>query len=365
MARASFMASPDVASGVLEPTSGSSALPGNAHSAELPKLALGALGVVYGDIGTSPLYAVKECFTLPHGVAPTPANIYGVLSLIVWAITIVVSMKYLLFVMRADNAGEGGVVALMSLIARGDRAASPRRRTLLLVTLGLCGASLLSGEGVITPAISVLSAVEGLGVATSTFSPFVVPLTCGILVALFSIQRRGTRLAAESLPLEAFLEDVALTRPHRVPGTAVVLSSVRRGTPNALLHQFKHLRVLHEQIVILSIVTDAVPEVPVEDSVHLKRFGHGFWAVTAHCGFTESPSVTEVLRRCEPLGLRVTEANASYYLGRETLVSTRSRGMAMWRKRLFAFLSRNARAPTDFFAIPPNRVVEFGARIEL
>jgi KUP system potassium uptake protein len=625
---------------------------------DLTKLALGAVGVVYGDIGTSPLYAVKECFAQPHGVAPTPANIYGILSLILWSITVVVSVKYLLFVMRADNAGEGGVVALMSLIGSSERAAIARRRTLILVTLGLFGASLLSGEGVITPAISVLSAVEGLGVATTAFAPIVVPLTCGILVALFLIQRRGTaglgllfgpltlcwfvaiaaagmpgivrhpailgavnplhalrfllahgrhgflvlgsvvlcitgcealyadmvhfgrsairlawytcvfpallinyfgqgalllerpaaavnpffsmvpagclypmvvlatiaavvasqalisgafsltrqavqlgylprvtivhtsgkaegqiyvpevnaalmvaclvlvlgfrsssnlasaygiavtgtmsittvlffflardrwgwslakagslallfltfdlsfflacsakfanggwvpvllalatftvmqtwkrgrdllaaRIGAASLPLELFLEDVARTKPHRVAGTAVVMSSIRRGTPNVLLHHFKHNQVLHEQIVLLSIVTDAVPEVPAAESIRMKSFGQGFWAVTAHNGFMESPDVMEILSRCRPLGLRIAEARTSFYLGREILVSGKGKGngttraISEWRKRLFSFLSRNARPATDFFAIPPDRVVEIGAQIDL
>jgi KUP system potassium uptake protein len=178
-----------------------------AHGFDLAKLALGALGVVYGDIGTSPLYAIRECVTLPHGVAPTPDNVFGVLSLVFWAITLVVSIKYLVYVMRADNDGEGGVLALMALVSRPppveDRAdtsgAIPTRRTwsgvrvkMTLILLGLFGAALLYGDGVITPAISVLSAVEGLEVATRTFSPYVVPLTCLILVALFAVQKRGT-----------------------------------------------------------------------------------------------------------------------------------------------------------------------------
>ena len=181
-----------------------------AHGAGLAKLALGAIGVVYGDIGTSPLYALKECVTLPHGVAPLAVNIYGVLSLIFWSITLVVSVKYLIFVMRADNDGEGGVLALMALVARPTAAAVTadesgahrastrttwtglRKTKMLLIVLGLFGAALLYGDGVITPAISVLSAVEGLEVATSAFSPFVVPITCVILVILFAMQKRGT-----------------------------------------------------------------------------------------------------------------------------------------------------------------------------
>jgi KUP system potassium uptake protein len=619
---------------------------------DLMKLALGALGVVYGDIGTSPLYAIKECVALPHGVAPTPASILGILSLVFWSITLVVSVKYLTFVMRADNNGEGGVLALMSLVAPKDAQGS-RKRTMVLVMLGLFGAALLYGDGIITPAISVLSAIEGLEVATTTFSPFVVPITCLILIGLFAVQRRGTggigaifgpvtlcwfvaiaiagvppllrhpeilraidprfavgfflahgthgflllgsvvlcvtggealyadmghfgtrairiawysavfpalllnyfgqgalllerpdlsgnpffglfsgiwlypmvvlatvaavvasqalisgafsitrqavqlgymprvtivhtsgktegqiyipevntalmlmcvalvlgfkqsgnlaaaygiavtgtmsitsvlfyyvarrrwnwsraragsllvmfltfdlaffaasfakiahggwvpilvaagvftvmitwkrgrallaeRVAADALPWEAFMADIEMSKPHRVAGTAVFLTSTRRGTPNVLLHHFKHNKVLHDQVVILSVVTDDVPEVPAKQSVRYKSFGHGFWAVTAHYGFMQSPNVLEALRRCRPAGLRLNPADTSYYLGRETLLPVPGgAGMAQWRKRLFRLLSRNARSATDFFNIPPNRVVEIGTHIEL
>jgi KUP system potassium uptake protein len=173
------------------------------------------------------------------------------------------------------------------------------------------------------------------------------------------------RSAADTLPLALFLADIELTKPYRVPGTAVFLSSTRRGTPNVLLHHFKHNKVLHKQVVILSIATDAVPEVADQDKVRLKSFGQGFWAVTAHYGFKESPEILDVLRRCRVLGLAMDEADTSFYLGRETLLSRRGQGMAEWRKMLFRFLSRNARSATDFFAIPPNRVVEIGAQIEL
>jgi KUP system potassium uptake protein len=641
-----------------------------AHGSGLAKLALGAIGVVYGDIGTSPLYAVKECVTLPHGVAPISVNIFGVLSLIFWSITLVVSVKYLLFVMRADNNGEGGVLALMALVARPREGAvnadesganqastrttwtSLRAPKMLLIMLGLFGAALLYGDGVITPAISVLSAVEGLEVATTAFSPFVVPITCVILVILFAMQKRGTggigavfgpmtviwfvfiaaagfpwivrrpeilravnpiyafrffalhrmhgflvlgsvvlcvtggealyadmghfgtrairlawyacvfpallinyfgqgalllerpeaaanpfyglvsgawlypmviiatvatvvasqalisgaysltrqavqlgylprvtivhtsgqtegqiyipevnwmlmiaclalvvgfressaladaygiavtgtmaitsilfyfvardlwkwgalqagalvalflcfdlsffvacsvkiahggwfpiavatvvftimltwkkgrtllaeRIAADALPLGIFLADIEATKPHRVPGVAVFLSSTRRGTPNVLLHHFKHNKVLHKEVIILSITTDAIPEVPDDEKVRVKSFGQGFWGVTAHYGFKESPEALDVLRRCKAQGLPINEADTSFYLGRETLKSGRGTGMAEWRKMLFRFLSRNARSASDFFALPPNRVVEIGAQIEL
>ena len=636
---------------------------------EMAKLALGALGVVYGDIGTSPLYALKECVTAPHGVAPLPANIYGLLSLFFWSITLVVSVKYILYVMRADNNGEGGVLALMALAARVGQqkieAESPKgkrpkrswqevkRARVPLIMLGLFGSALLYGDGVITPAISVLSAVEGLEVATHAFTPVVAPLTCVILVALFWVQKRGTggigavfgpvtlcwfvaiaamglpwvirhpqiltavnpvhagrffaahgkhgflvlgsvvlcitggealyadmghfgtrairlawytcvfpalllnyfgqgalllerpeavvnpfyamvpsawlypmvglataatvvasqalisgafsltrqavqlgylprvtvvhtsgktegqifipevnrllmvacvalvlsfrassnlaaaygiavtgtmgitsilsywvardrwgwsilragsflvfiltidlsffiacsakiasggwfplalacgmfsvmvtwnrgrtllgeKIAAETLPLSLFLADVEEMKPYRVSGTAVFLASTRRGTPSVLLHHFKHNKVLHKQVVILSVTTDAVPEVPELQKIRLKKFNQGFWAVTAHYGFMESPDVADILRRCRARGLETEVGDTSFYLGRETLiVKPGGKGMADWRKYLFRFLSRNARSATDFFAIPPNRVVEIGAQIEI
>jgi KUP system potassium uptake protein len=622
-----------------------------AHGSDLTKLALGALGVVYGDIGTSPLYALKECVTAPHGVAATHANILGLLSLVFWAITLVVSIKYLLFVMRADNDGEGGVLALMAL-ALGKQDDKPHPRARWLIALGLFGAALLYGDGVITPAISVLSAVEGLTVATDAFTPVVVPITCAILIALFLLQKRGTggigyvfgpitlvwfvsiglvgvpwilrhpqilaavnplygvrffaahgrhgflvlgsvvlcitggealyadmghfgtrairvawyscvfpalllnyfgqgalllerpeaaanpfyatvpaqwlypmvvlatlatvvasqalisgafsltrqavqlgylprvtivhtsgktegqiyvpevngmlmiacvalvlgfressnladaygiavtgtmgmtsflfyyvahhrwgwsaaragallalflsfdlsffiacstkiahggwfpltvavgifttmmtwkrgrallaqKIAEVSLPMDVFLEDIDRTNPHRVAGTAVFLASTRRGTPAVLLHHFKHNKVLHQQVVILSIVTDAVPEVPPADFVRIKFFDRGFWAVTAHYGFMQTPDVLQVLRACAGQGLYINENETSFYLGRETLITGKGKGMAPWRKRLFRFLSRNARSATDFFSIPPNRVVEIGTQIEL
>ncbi|NJD11509.1 MAG: potassium transporter Kup, partial [Gemmatimonadetes bacterium] len=154
-------------------------------------LAFATLGVVFGDIGTSPLYAFRESFHQNYGLAPSPANVLGVLSLICWALILVISVKYLVFVLRADNQGEGGILALTSLVAppRRERATGTGR---VLVLLGLFGASLLYGDGIITPAISVLSAVEGLQVATPVVQPFIVPITIAILIGLFAFQSRGT-----------------------------------------------------------------------------------------------------------------------------------------------------------------------------
>ena len=164
--------------------------PAHPQGRQLAVLTLGALGIVYGDIGTSPLYALRECFHGPHGIAPTPDNILGVLSLIFWSLTLVVSIKYLVFVMRADNGGEGGILALLALVSR--QADASRRSRAALIPLGLFGAALLYGDGMITPAISVLGAVEGLAIATHVFEPYVVVITVVILVGLFLIQSRGT-----------------------------------------------------------------------------------------------------------------------------------------------------------------------------
>ena len=156
----------------------------------LPTLTLAALGVVFGDIGTSPLYAVKETFSPVHGIALTHANILGGVSTIFWALMIVVSLKYVVLIMRADNKGEGGIMALIALAQTAIRDHPGWRIPLLLI--GVFGASLFYGDAVLTPAISVLSAVEGLEVGTSAFKPYLVPIAVGVLFALFAFQRRGT-----------------------------------------------------------------------------------------------------------------------------------------------------------------------------
>ena len=162
------------------------------HKSGMAALSLGALGVVYGDIGTSPLYAFQTAFSPDHGVPYSPDNILGVLSLIFWALTLIVLVKYVLLVLRADNDGEGGILALMALVMR--RYAKGTRGRTVAITLGLVGASMFYGDSVITPAISVLSAMEGLSVATPIFNDWIVPITAGILVGLFVVQKHGTAL---------------------------------------------------------------------------------------------------------------------------------------------------------------------------
>ncbi|MCK0510393.1 potassium transporter Kup [Aromatoleum buckelii] len=177
----------------LEGVNTSPAAAATAHAAAprrgIAGLAVAAIGVVYGDIGTSPLYTLKEVFNGPHAVPVTPQNVYGILSLVFWALVLVVSAKYVLFITRADNRGEGGIMALTSLVLR---AVPPGRKVWVLSALGVFGAALFYGDGMITPAISVLSAVEGLEVATPAFRPYVLPIALAVLCGLFVIQRHGT-----------------------------------------------------------------------------------------------------------------------------------------------------------------------------
>jgi KUP system potassium uptake protein len=623
--------------------------PGSAKKHGLASLTLGALGVVYGDIGTSPLYAVRECFHGPHAMAPTRENVLGVLSLIVWSLLIVISTKYLAFVLRADNRGEGGVLVLMSL-ARGERLGA--KSQLALGVLGLIGAAFLYGDGMITPAITTLSAMEGLGLVTTAFDPYVLPLTIAVLVMLFAVQRRGTggigaifgpvmivwfavlgilgarqiaaapgvlaavnplaalrfaaghgwasfltlgsvflvvtggeslyadlghfgrrpirlawflvalpglllnyfgqaslllerpeaahnpffllspswalvplvvlataaaiiasqavisgafsltraavqlgyiprveiihtskeeigqiytpgvnwalmiatialvltfrsstnlaaaygiavastmiitsiflfvvasrvwrwplwvvlpvcglfllidvaffganiiklpqggwmpvlvaaviflvmmtwkrgrellgeRLASTSIPVGALVADSGRRHLARVAGTAIFLSSDARSAPIALLHNVKHNRVLHEKNVFLTVQTEEVPHVPREQRVKIEELGNGFWRVIARYGFMEDPHLPRALRQASEQGLDIDPQRATYFLSRNTLLASKRPGMALWRERLFVYLSRNASRPTQFYRIPPNRVIELGMQVEL
>jgi KUP system potassium uptake protein len=618
---------------------------------ELAVLSLGALGVVYGDIGTSPLYAMNECLlaTKAHAVAPTLANVLGVLSLFFWTLMLVVVVKYLVFVLRADNRGEGGILALAALVAQKTK---PGAMLAIPLLLALFGAGLLYGDGVITPAISVLGALEGLSEQSPKLTPYVDPLATVILIALFSVQRFGTAkigsiagwvmliwfiaigfagiphilerpevlraisphyaalflyhhgwagfvllglvvlcvtgaealyadmghfgrtpirvawtfvvfpglllnyfgqgalflehgtlvsngfydlvpkvllipmmtlatmaaiiasqalisgafsltnqavqlgyfprvkvvhtssrvegqiyipdvnyalmiacvalvwmfetttnlaaaygiavtgtmaitsflffrvcrnnwgyslpralaifipfiiidlaffssnalklvaggwfplllgscvfiimttwwrgrrvlsdvMAAASMPTDVFLVDIAHAPLPRVSGTAVFMSSVSDGIPNVLLHHVKHNKVLHKQVVLLSVVTDNVPFVVGTNALSVRELGQGFFRVVAHVGFMQQPNVPKILRRCQRQNLFAQPADTTFYLGRQTLLTSGTSNIARWRKLLFAFLSRNARTPTAFFGLPPNRVVELGAQIEL
>src|SRR5512133_102989 len=158
-------------------------------------LTIGALGVVYGDIGTSPLYTIKEVFNPAHGVAVNSQNLIGAVSVILWGLMFVVTLKYVILILRADNRGEGGIMALTALASKAA-GATPKRRLILLM-VGVFGGALFYGDSVITPAISVLSAVEGLEVATPAFKPYVLPISMGVIIGLFAVQRFGTAIVGK------------------------------------------------------------------------------------------------------------------------------------------------------------------------
>jgi KUP system potassium uptake protein len=187
-------------------------------------------------------------------------------------------------------------------------------------------------------------------------------------------------LQAGSLPMDLFLEDVARKKPVRVPGTAVFMTSSADGVPVVLLHHLKHNKVLHEQVVLMSIKTEEVPEILSEERLSMEKLSYGFYRVHARYGFMETPDVPEILYRLRQAGLKARTNETTFYLGHERiLVLDRKRGprqgtrtapddlnmdMARWRKKLFVLMQRNARSATEFFGIPPNRVVELGAQVE-
>jgi KUP system potassium uptake protein len=631
----------------------SSELPASSRPDRLSLLALTALGIVFGDIGTSPLYALRQCVHSEHGVAPTPANVLGVLSLIFWSLTLIVTIKYLTFILRADNQGEGGILALLALVPARMRV-TERGRLGVVAALVLFGAALLYGDGIITPAISVLSAVEGLGVATHALDSAVVPITVAVLLLLFSIQSRGTetigrmfgpimllwfltigilgarliagnpavlsalspapavrffaahglrgftilgavvlaitgaealyadmghfgrtpirlawyalvlpalvlnyfgqgalllqhpeaadnpffalvprgpltyalvglstaatviasqalisgaysltyqaiqlgywprahvkhtsiftegqiyiagvnwalavacvllviwlressRLAAaygiavtgtmaitsityfvvtrwtwgwslaKSLPLLLLflsldlpfaganlsklfqggyvplvvalilftlmstwrrgrtllarrLSEAALrAQPaferllsawgSRVPGTVVVLTANPVGIPATLAHHAQHAHVLHETVLLMTIVTEHVPRVPREQSVEIQDLERGFYRVLIHTGFMQTAHLPCLLERAAlEHALPIDFDALTYYIGRERLLATNQGEMRALRERLFAFMARNAASPDIFYGLPPDQVVEIGLRVDL
>jgi KUP system potassium uptake protein len=160
------------------------------------------------------------------------------------------------------------------------------------------------------------------------------------------------------------IESLERSKIVRVPGTAVFMTSESEGTPVVLLHHLKHNKVLHNQVILLSIIVKAQPEVPASERVVIEDLSSGIYRVKAYYGFMQTPNVEEIRARCVEAGVRTRRMETTYYLGREQLIAVGSSGMAGWRKRLFSVMSRNARSATEYFGIPPNRVVELGAQIE-
>ena len=610
---------------------------------------LAAVGVVYGDIGTSPLYALKEVFAHGH-VSLTPVNIYGVLSLVFWTLTVVVSIKYVVLILRADNNGEGGLIAMLALASTAVKGRPVLRRRLLF--LGIFGTAIFFGDGVITPAISVLSAVEGLEVAAPALHKYIIPVTLVVLTALFMVQRHGTsnvgklfgpvmvlwfgvlavlglqhivenpailwalsphyalvfllgnpavafialgsvvlcvtgaealyadmghfgkrpirlawfslampalvlnyfgqgamllehpgrvrnpffemaptwalyplialatcatviasqalitaafsvtkqaiqlgylprlrilhtsvreagqvyvpfinwslyvciviavvifgsttklaaaygiavtidmlitttmtffvirygwkypwslcfaatgfffivdfvyfsanvvkvfdggwfpvaiggvmftlmmtwkqgrklmkvRMREDAIDLKSFLEAVFVSPPTRVQGTAVFLVSDQGITPNALLHNLKHNKVLHERNVLLTVETLETPIAEYNERTEITALGGEFYRLTLRFGFAEDQDIPVALARCETKGLDFDMMDTTFFISRETVVATDRPGMPLWRDKLFAFLARNSNPATAFFRIPGNRLIELGTQVEI
>jgi len=203
-----------------------------------------------------------------------------------------------------------------------------------------------------------------------------VPLLVAIfLFILMTSWKKGRAILKErvtemALPLETFLEDIQRRAPVRVPGTAVFMTSEANGVPVVLLHHLKHNKVLHETVILLSIAADEIPEVPRQERTQIEALGQGFFRVVAHYGFMESADVKEVLQKCRDSGIAARPLDTSYYLGREVLIPTRGAwkkggsSMNIVRKWLFALMSRNARSASEYFQLPPNRVVELGTQLE-
>jgi KUP system potassium uptake protein len=618
------------------------------HQQTMPRLALGALGIVFGDIGTSPLYAFKETFVGHHPIPVDQMHVFGVVSLIFWSIMLVVTVKYVTVIMRADNRGEGGSLALLALISR----LSPgSRRSRYLALLGVMATALFFGDAMITPAMTVMSAVEGLTVVQRGMGPLVVPISILILIGLFVFQSRGTarvgalfgpimlfyfatlavlgvlnalarpdillalnpywagvflvsdpgmaflalgsivlavtgaealyadmghfgrspiklswmwivlpslmlnylgqgalllktptaaenpfflmapewarlplvglatlaaiiasqavisgtfsvtrqaiqlgflprlrithtsassegqvyipivnwtlltlvvclvlgfrsssnlaaaygiavtgtmlidtllvavpiltiwkwprwwaipllaaflvvdvtyfasnltkvpdggwfplviglvgftclttwsrgralmqeRLRESAMPIEVFIKSAA-SAATRVSGTAVFMTSSPTGVPPALLHNLKHNKVLHERIMILTVVIDEVPYVSQEDRIGTLELGQDFYRIIIRYGFMQKVDLPRVLKRIENCGPQIKMMDTSFFLSRQTLLASSRPGMALWREALFSWMMRNAESAMDFFKLPTNRVVELGSQVEI
>jgi len=301
----------------------------------LATTALAAMGVVFGDIGTSPLYTMKEVFGGHHPLAVTEANVLGILSLVFWALTITVSLKYVLFIMRADNKGEGGIMALTALALRTAHATP---KVLWLVSaLGIFGAALFYGDAVITPAMSVLSAVEGLEVATPVLKPYVLPITIAILVVLFVFQRHGTAAVGALFgPVMMFwfatLGALGLWNVVQHPSVLVAINPWY-----ALSFCIEHVGMAFLALgsVVLAITG-----------------GEALYADMGHFG-----------RRAIKWAWFAFVFPLLYlnYLGQGALILADPEAI----KSPFSWMFRNADTATAFFKIPPNRVVELGAQVEL
>jgi KUP system potassium uptake protein len=227
--------------------------------------------------------------------------------------------------------------------------------------------------------VSILFSTPFLIVNLSFFSAAIVKIPHGgwfpLLVGLFlfvimSTWRRGRqiigeRLATQVLPTDVLVESLKLAPPARVPGIAVFMAGNPNGTPPVLLHNLKYNKVLHEKVILLTIVNEEVSHVKTQDRIEVRHISDGMYRVIAHYGFMESPDVREILDLCGPAGLPINIREVAFFLSRERLIPTKKPGMALWRERLFSLMSRNALGPSSYYNLPPNQVIEMGIQIEM
>jgi len=364
-----------------------------------------ATGVVFGDIGTSPLYAIKECVDPDHGVAATQANLLGIMSLVLWSLMMVVTVKYMTFIMKADNRGEGGILALLALVPSPKKTNS--QRVGLIAGLVIFGAALLYGDGVITPAISVLSAVEGLGVATTRLTPAVLPLTVVILIGLFWVQKRGTASIGGVFGpiMVVWFGTLAVLGAWQILQYPAVLVAVHPlyAVRFFTQHGWQGFVVLGSVVLVITGGEALYADMghfgrgPIRLSwfslvlpaLLLNYFGQAAWLIrhpgsSAHPFFALVPPVLIYPMVLLATGATIIASQAlisgAYSLTRQavqlgfcprvTIVHTSGDAEGQIyipevNVALFSAISRNARSATQYFGIPPDRVVELGMQINL
>ncbi len=258
-----------------------------AQKAALPVITLAALGVVFGDIGTSPLYALRQCFLTAH-LAISEASVLGILSLIFWCIMLTVSFKYVTIIMRADNNGEGGIMSLLALNLRTTRISDDKK--IFLIALGFVGASLFFGDGIITPAISVLSAIEGLSIATPIFNQWLEPISIGILAGLFLVQRHGTGTMGKlfgPLTLVWFLSI----------GSLGLWSILQTPDVLAMINPYWAFHFVVDQPYVAFLTMGAVILTMTGGGGNLRRYG-AFWSLTDSLGMVHYCAAVFIAQLC-------------------------------------------------------------------
>jgi KUP system potassium uptake protein len=208
---------------------------------------------------------------------------------------------------------------------------------------------------------------NALKVAQGGWVTLAVAFVIFILMTTWKTGRRlvAERLTARAIPLDEFMATVETIQPVRVPGTAVFMTAQPTGTPPALAHNLRYNKVLHEHVIVLTVVTSQVPHVPVAERISVQPLGHSLFNVRVQYGFMEDPNVPEALRQAREQGLHIDLDDTTYFLGRETIIVTARQGMAVWREKLFVLMARNAVRATAFFRLPPERVVELGVQVEM